>query len=265
MPNSTEGTGAIDASGTGPITELPNTHLENFVTGAKSISEIINLAHSAVTSHESFEKRMAAIEAGHETELARVRDSVGNLKSLDPAHRKAVIDEEMSTFRRWQREASHTERYKDLAKMKQAHDMVISVQSIYETPSRILAPYGFGSELRSRYREQMENSGPTELQVFAALAVSKNNKVMGAALFAHLDGMSPKERAQTGLKRDKIAKILVGEEHAKVQEAITIVKNRLERAINRNRSFEKGKTVGKIGDALRSLGETGILNADEGE
>ncbi len=47
-------------------------------------------------------------------------------------------------------------------------------------------------------------------------------------------------------------------------EAITIVRNRLRSALNRNREFERGKVNAKarIGEALANRRETGVLNDD---
>ena len=170
--------GTTDVSGTGAVEELPTNNLDNFVQGAKSVSEIITHASNVINCHELFEKRMAAIEAGRAQEHARVKASVGKLGSLDQGQRRVVIQEEMAAFRKEQMKTSHENRYADLAKMKTNHDMVTMVESLYSSPSRLLMQHGFGTEQRSRYLYQMEHAGPIELQLYAALAVSRGDKVL---------------------------------------------------------------------------------------
>ena len=58
---------------------------------------------------------------------------------------------------------------------------------------------------------------------------------------------------------------MCGEDYRKAKEAITIAANRYQNAVNQNRAFERGRvSVGKIGDALAAMEETGILD-EEGE
>jgi len=73
----------------------------------------------------------------------------------------------------------------------------------------------------------------------ALLAAATNNKVLGAALIAVIDRMPARSRPFSA--RD-LADRLVGEEVRGVQSAIAAVKTASQRAINRNREWEAGRS-----------------------
>lgn len=158
------------------------------------------------------------------------------------------------------------ERYASLCGLQEAEAAVNAVAPLYDSPAHILAREGFGTEDRSRYLAQMANSGPTEVANYAALAVNTGNKTLGAAVMSKLDAMRSEERKLAGVSRQELANVLCGQDHRKAQEAITIVRNRVRSAFNRNREFERGKVNAKarIGEALANGRETGVLH-DEGD
>jgi hypothetical protein len=101
-----------------------------------------------------------------------------------------------------------------------------------------------------------------EVANYAALAVNTGNKTLGAAVMFKLDAMRSEDRKLAEASRQDLANVLCGQDFRKAQEAITIVRNRLRSALNRNREFERGKmnAKGRIGEALANRRETGILD-----
>ena len=95
----------------------------------------------------------------------------------------------------------------------------------------------------------MAHSGPMEVANFARLAVNTENKTLGAAVMSKLDAMRTEDRKLAGVGRQELANVLSGQDFRKAQEAITIVRNRLRSALNRNREFERGKVKQRLASA----------------
>ena len=64
-----------------------------------------------------------------------------------------------------------------------------------------------------------------------------------------LDAMRTEDRKLAGVGRQELANVLSGQDFRKAQEAITIVRNRLRSALNRNREFERGKVKQRLASA----------------
>ena len=153
--------------------------------------------------------------------------------------------------------------------MDAADKQIKNVSALYRNPVIMLQREGLGTEQRSRYMDQLRNSGPAELEAMAQLATVTNNVILGAAVLSTIDGISSKrDRDAVNVSRDELSTILVGDQFEKAQEAIRISANRVQASLQANHRLELGKdtnSVEKIGLALRRQQETGVLDDDDGE
>ncbi len=222
--------------------------------------------HSGTASPRlgSSSKRIDTLKDDVAKRAEQINADMDRLTDLPRDQRRALAAKDLSRFRRELREKTDEERYAGLRDLQAAEEDVNAVAALYVSPAHILAREGFGTEDRSRFLAQMAHSGPMEVANFARLAVNTENKVLGAAVMSKLDAMRPEDRRLAGVSRQELANVLCGQDFRKAQEAITIVRNRLRSALNRNREFERGKVnaTARIGEALANRRETGVLNDD---
>jgi hypothetical protein len=245
---------------------VPHSNLARFAQGPKTASELVQLASDTDLKYGAFEKRIGTHKNDVANRAEQIDADMNRLTDLPCHQRAALAAKELTRYRRELREKTDKERYSDLRGLQEAEAAVNAVAPLYESPAHMLAREGFGTEDRSRYLAQMAHSGPTEVANYAALAVNTRNKTLGAAVMSRLDAMRPEERKLAGVSRHELANVLCGQDFRRAQEAITIVRNRVRSAFNRNREFELGKVNAKacIGEALDSRRETGVLDdADE--
>jgi hypothetical protein len=242
--------------------------LADFKTGPKSLSELIATAHNIDGKKAAFSKRVEAIAGDVLRHAAEVREKWANVEGLSKGQREALAAKEISKFRREVSQNTEAERYQTLRELRDAAAQVEQMAALYESSSHILARDSLGSEERSRYQDQIANSGPLELANFAALAVSTNNRVLGAALLSRLDSLPADVKKNVDVSRQELADCLCGEEFAKANESITIARNRIREAINQNRDFESGRQFNgtmRLSEGLARQKETGALNEDSGD
>lgn len=239
----------------------PPSNLARFGKGPKAPSELIQLASDTDLRYGALDKRINMLKNDVAKRAEQINADMDRLVDLPRNQRTALAAKELTRFRRELREKTDEERYSDLRGLQQAEAAVNAVAPLYDSPAHILAREGFGTEDRSRYLAQMTHSGPTEVANYAALAVNTWNKTLGAAVMSKLDAMKPEDRKLAGVSRQELANVLCGQDFKKAQEAITIVRNRVRSAFNRNREFERGKVNAKtrIGEALANGRETGAL------
>lgn len=139
--------------------------------------------------------------------------------------------------------ASDEDRWSRLRVMTEAEQQVIEAEKQFASPSVILMRAGLGSEQRSRYLEQIANSGPLELASYADLAQRTGNQVLGASVLTVLDSKTKKQRDVTGISRAKLAESLAGDQFRAAQSAIKRIKVTVRESLATNRAFEHGKAV----------------------
>jgi len=242
----------------------PRSSLARFANGPKDPSELIQLASDTDLKYAAFDKRIDTLKHDVAKRAEQINADMERLVDLPLHQRRALATKELTRFRRDLREKTEEERYAGLRGLQAAEAAVNAVAPLFESPAHMLAREGFGTEDRSRYLAQMTHSGPTEVANYAALAVNTRNKTLGAAVMSKLDAMRSEERKLAGVSRQELADIMCGKDYERAHEAITIVRNRVRSAFNRNRAFELGKVSAKarIGEALANGRETGALDGD---
>lgn len=130
-------------------------------------------------------------------------------------------------------------RWEVLREMNDAVANLATTEALWASPVVILSRAGLGSPERTNFVAQLAGAGPTELRNLATFAASTNNKVLGAALVSIVDRMPRKDRP---FSTAELAHLLVGEDHAKMQHYIRLVRDTTQWAININREFETGRT-----------------------
>lgn len=253
-----------NAKSTNPTT----TSLSRYANGVKSLSDLISVASHMSVNADGFYKRIDMLKADAKSQREKITAEINGYRGMSPNQKIATIRDEVAAQRRELRDRTSEERYAALSKLKAATDSITAVKPMYRSPNVMLARERLGTPERSRMMQQMATSGISELEAFAALAINRGDKLMGACVLARLDGMSVKDRKQCTVSRDEVASLLMSVEFEKASEAIRIAENRLQLAFNSNHAFELGKDnpTQKIGLALSKQNETGILDDDgEGE
>lgn len=181
----------------------------------------------------------------------RRKELESTLSDLSPAQRMQVVSRATSGLRAELKRGSveaRTARLRDLDALRRS---VEDARSHYASPMQMLAREKLGSERRSRLMQQVEYSGDTELASLAALAVSANDRELGAVLAARVQRIP---HASRPFSAHELANLLVGDEFRAVQMAIMEVSDIAQRAMDADHTFETGRPRGgaTIGAALRA-------------
>lgn len=241
---------------------IPDSNLSRYAGLPTNVASLISFASDLDIKASAFEKKITSLSVDLGTRSERVKAEIERLTDLPKNQRTTLSQKRLNTLRRETVQASSDERYEKLRALKQADDQITIIESQYATPAHLLAREGLGTAERSRYQDQIANSGPLELRNFAAHAVSTGDKVLGSAIMAKLDSLKPQDRKLVGISRQALSEALCGEDHKKAQNAINIVKNRVRQAFVSNREFESGRknATAKIGLAMSKSRETGPLD-----
>ena len=170
-----------------------------------------------------------------------IRLNIGDPPMLES--RRLEWNRAASQIRRAVLKDSDGERWDALRAMTEGEQAALAAESQFASPSMILARAGLGSEVRSRYLEQIASAGPLELRNFSEHAKRTGDRVLGAAIMTRLDSLKKAERDLAGVSRAKLAESLCGEDFRAAQKAIRTIKVTLRESLARNRSFENGKPV----------------------
>lgn len=258
------------AQGTGEIThENPGFTgaLDGFRAGPQNLAEVIAASASVATKGEAFRSRMEILTFGMDKQRNEISSRIAELKAISLTQKQELARSEIQTARRLEVTLTRDARYLALNEIKEQHDRVLTVRALYDSPAKMLAAYGIGTEERSRCTDQTANSGPTELNNLALVAANTGNKFLAVAILSRLDSMPAKSRGGINFKRDDLAARVMGDDYAKAKEAITVSINRYQSAVVSNRAYERGENnpTAKIGAALRAMKETGANEADDNE
>ncbi len=201
-------------------------------------AEVISLAEVAARRAEKFSQLIDTLDAGIAARATDASDSMARA-GFDPRDQRAAADKAAATARREVATNSSDTRWAHLKELNAAADSLAMTAQLWSSPVAVLARAGLGTPERTNYQQQLTGSGIVELKNAALLAAATNNKVLGAALIAVIDRMPARSRP---FSAHDLADRLVGEEVRSVQSAIAAVKTAAQRAINRNREWEAGRT-----------------------
>lgn len=218
-------------------TELPTVNLGGEFL---SIADLESLAGDVSGRSEKFAKRIDQLETDVATRQTEAEARWEQVTSMRKAERRQHAAKEVSKFRRGIVEKTDDERWQALRELKAEADRVSAAEAHYTSPAALLAREGLGTDERSRYMAQVANSGPAELRNFAQVAAATGNLLLAVAILNRLDTMRPDDRKAVGITRQALAKALVGADFDKAQRSITVVRNRVQAALNRNRALQNG-------------------------
>src|SRR5262249_550353 len=161
------------------------------------------------------------------------------LSTILPGQREQMVTEETRKAHRELREASDKARWAPLRELQAALARAEATAALFASPMTILAREGLGIERRTPLHPQLARAGPAELRAMALFAITKKDRVLGAALLHVLDRMPRKDRQ---VSPHDLASRLMGEEHQQATAAIAVARHRYQEALAKNRSFETGRS-----------------------
>ncbi|MFT4159606.1 hypothetical protein [Shinella sp.] len=212
----------------------------------KSVTDIKAALTRARELHAESGKRLSEI---NERVAKRREELRANLHDLSPTEQTHILNRALGGLRAELKRASldaRTARLRDLNALRRE---VEQAQDHYRSPMQMLVRDSLGSERRSRLQSQLEHAGKVELASLAALAVSTRDRELGAVLAAQVGRMPHTERP---FSPHELAERLIGDDHLAVTAAIMEVSELAQRAILDDRAFETGRSVDRVGLALRA-------------
>jgi hypothetical protein len=215
--------------------------VENIVTTADHAEQ---LSASFVTRIVGFEKQVDAFEVKTlERTTTNEYNQLGG--ETDPGVRNVVkqanrnaTKREARTYRRTLAESSDGERKERLQALLAIDAEAGKLAPLFESPVQMLSRMGLGSPERSRYHEQLSNAGPRELQNYADWARHTGDRILAAAVLSKLDTLPATSRP---FKAADFATSIVGEEFQGTRKALERIRVAVQRAVNANRDFERGR------------------------
>jgi len=226
--------------------------MENILTTADHAER---LSASFVTRIMGFEKQIGVFEV-KSVERTTVNEYNQLGSETDPGVRRVVkqanrnaTKREARTYRRTLAESSEGERRERLKTLLAIDAEAGKLAPMFESPVQMLGRMGLGSPERSRYYEQLRDAGPRELQNHAEWARYKGDRILAAAVLSRLDTLPATSRP---FKAVDFATSIVGEEFEETKKALERIRLAVQRAVNANRDFERGRVdaVAKISMGL---------------
>ena len=203
-----------------------------------------NLSGSFVTRILDFEKQVGDYEV-KAVERATSQENIQLGGQTDPDVRKVIklttrnaAKREARQYRRNLAEGSEAERTTRLKQLLAIEAEAGKLAPLFESPVQMLSRMGLGSSERSRYHEQLRDAGPRELQNYAEWARYKGDRLLAAAVLSRLDKLPTTSRP---FKAVEFATDIVGEEFQQTKKAIERIRLAVQRAVNANRDFERGR------------------------
>jgi hypothetical protein len=204
---------------------------------ALSVAEVVSLAEFVARRAEKFGNVVSDLEAGVRARAAETAESLARA-GFTPKDQEAAANKAAAQALTRVTNASSDTRWKTLRELNAAADSLSTTSQLWASPVTVLARAGLGSTERTAYMQQLTGAASVELRQMAAFAAASNNKVLGAALVSIVDRMPAKSRP---FSANELADTLVGKEVREMQDAIAAVRNAAQRAIVRNREFERGR------------------------
>ncbi|MCA3560686.1 MAG: hypothetical protein IOC82_06600 [Aestuariivirga sp.] len=204
---------------------------------ALSVAEVVSLAEFVARRAEKFGSVVSDLEAGVCARAAETAESLARA-GFTPKDQEAAAHKAAAQALTRVTNASSETRWETLRELNAAADSLSTTSQLWASPVTVLARAGLGSPERTAYMQQLTGAASVELRQMAAFAAASNNKVLGAALVSIVDRMPAKSRP---FSANELADTLVGKEVREMQDAIAAVRNAAQRAIVRNREFERGR------------------------
>ena len=208
----------------------------------KSAEQAEQLTASFVTRISHLEEQVterqtqAEARAAKYGELSGAQD--GDVRSVVRQVARDIAKREATDFRRELAATTEVERVERLKALAQMEREASGLAPMFESPVQLLSRQGLGSAERSRYTLQLATAGPRELQNYATFAQHKRDKLLAAAVVARLDTLPRNERP---FKAAEFAQSMVGDEFDATRKAFERIKSAVQRAVNANRDFERGR------------------------
>lgn len=206
-------------------------------TLAQTPAEVISLAEVALRRAEKFGRLIDTLDAGIAARAAEAAEAMARA-GFPPDQQRAGADKATATARLEVTKNSEAARWEALRELNAAVESIATTAALWASPVIVLARHGLGTPERTNYQQQLAGAGPVELVNMAQLATASGNKVLGAALLSIIDRMPARSRPFSAAD---LASALVGEEVRAMQSAIDTIRASAQRALVRNREWERGR------------------------
>jgi hypothetical protein len=214
----------------------------------RSVTDIRDSLTRAREFGEQHRKQIADLNGRVDS---RRKELESTLSDLPPSHRTQVVNRALGGLRADLKRGSVEARGKRLRDLDALRRSVEDARAHYASPMQMLARDSLGSERRTRLMQQIEHSGDAELSSLAALAVSTNDRELGAVLASRVQRIPHGSRPFSPLE---LADLLVGDEYRAIQSATLEVVEIAHRAMNADQEFETGRpnSLAAVNTALRA-------------
>lgn len=163
----------------------------------------------------------------------------GSLRGIPAPERTRIIQQSVSGRRRELAKESHDLRLAYTRQLSEIAARSKEAQQHYGSTVAHLMRRTLGSEMRSRYAQQIERSGRAELKSMAELAAATRNEDLAAALIGRVSEIRAQDRPFAA--RD-LADHLVGDELREVRQALARAQLASLEALDADTRFETGKS-----------------------
>jgi hypothetical protein len=222
------------------------------------LTEALGLAEARLSALDKIIKKH---EIDRDAKVASTRERLTSVQALSNAQRESAMVEETSRAHREAVKASDAARVERLRELEAIERRVRAVEPLFASPVVMLGREALGDPVRTQLEQQLAGAGPATLRNYALLAVAGKNRKLGAALIAAVDRMPAARRP---FSTQDLATKLVGADWQKLSGTIRAVRNRVQEAVLRNRSFERGQPLNptsKIALGLAKRGERAASDA----
>jgi hypothetical protein len=189
----------------------------------------------------NFCTRIAGLEQQVEartTDLMDQAEKNGRGKAPVLATLRDAARRESADFRRTLAASSETERNERLKALARMGEEAAALAPMFESPVQLLSRQGLGSPERTNYHAQLQQAGPRELMNYRDWALHTGDRPLAAAILSRLDTLPRDERP---FKAVEFAEAMVGDEFNNVRRGIDRINVAVQRALNANRAFERGR------------------------
>ena len=188
--------------------------------------------HANRNAHSNLLRNLTQNVARHKQQVSE------SLRSLDAKDRPSVVARAVSGKRLELVRETADQRLAHTRELVELAEHIKSAAAHYRSPVQMLMRDTLGSERRSRFMQQIANSGPVELASLAEFAAATSDKDLAAALCSRVSNLTRIDRPFSSLE---LADVLCGELHRELQQAILGSERRVLEALNEDTEFETGK------------------------
>lgn len=213
-------------------------------------AEIIVLSEFVEKRSDRLGKVIDDLEAGVKDRVDQTRRSL-DAAGIPKAQQTQAVQKAHAAARRELLAASEETRWGILREVSESTSSANSTATLFASPQAMLAGEGLGTTERTNYEAQLAGTGPVHMRNMAAIAISRHDLTLGAALMAVVERMPRRDRP---FAVAELAQRLVGDRHEKLTKAVARLRNSAQRTIIRNREFESGRRqlLARVSNALSS-------------